>query len=230
MTIEVSKRTGANLIETVDGVKDVVEQLKQTWPATRRGHLHAGQVEDHPPDAGRAAELGHHRRAARRRHHPVRARLPRLAVHRHRHPGLVPRRHPRPAARRPDRQHRRAVLADPRRRHAGRRRHHRVGIRRAAHVGRHAAARGLFARRQAHGRPGDRRDRDARRRLLAAAVLAGHRRRVHEIHADHADRDAVGLARGGAVLHADARRAARPRRAGAARRARRRTAASTCAR
>jgi multidrug efflux pump len=33
MTIEVSKRTGANLIETVDGVKKTVEMLKKTWPA-----------------------------------------------------------------------------------------------------------------------------------------------------------------------------------------------------
>ena len=32
MTIEVSKRTGANLIETVDGVKWVIEQIKSTWP------------------------------------------------------------------------------------------------------------------------------------------------------------------------------------------------------
>ena len=32
MTIEVSKRTGANLIETVDGVKAVVDQVKKTWP------------------------------------------------------------------------------------------------------------------------------------------------------------------------------------------------------
>ena len=32
MTIEVSKRTGANLIETVDGVKKVVETLRPTWP------------------------------------------------------------------------------------------------------------------------------------------------------------------------------------------------------
>src|SRR5438477_3589347 len=32
MTIEVSKRTGANLIETVDGVKYLVEQLKRQWP------------------------------------------------------------------------------------------------------------------------------------------------------------------------------------------------------
>lgn len=32
MTIEVSKRTGANLIQTVDGVKQAVERMKQTWP------------------------------------------------------------------------------------------------------------------------------------------------------------------------------------------------------
>jgi multidrug efflux pump len=32
MTIEVSKRTGANLIQTVDGVKAVVDQIKKTWP------------------------------------------------------------------------------------------------------------------------------------------------------------------------------------------------------
>src|SRR3954447_23903505 len=32
MTIEVSKRTGANLIETVDAVKYVVAQLQKTWP------------------------------------------------------------------------------------------------------------------------------------------------------------------------------------------------------
>src|SRR6476659_7952483 len=32
MTIEVSKRTGANLIETVDGVKKVIERLQPTWP------------------------------------------------------------------------------------------------------------------------------------------------------------------------------------------------------
>jgi multidrug efflux pump len=34
MTIEVSKRTGANLIETVDAVKATVERLKATWPAS----------------------------------------------------------------------------------------------------------------------------------------------------------------------------------------------------
>ena len=212
MTIEVSKRTGANLIETVDGVKLVVERHEADLAGSAAGLLHAGQIQDHPADAGRPAELGHHRRAAGRDHHPVRARLPRLAVHRHRDPGLVPRGRARAAARRAHRQHRGAVLAHPRGRHAGRRRDHRVGIRRAAHVRRHAAARGLFARRQAHGRPGDRRDRDARRRVLAAPVLARHGRRVHEVHADHADRDTVGVACGRAVLHADARRAARPRR------------------
>ena len=34
ITIEVSKRTGANLIETVDATRKVVEELKKTWPAT----------------------------------------------------------------------------------------------------------------------------------------------------------------------------------------------------
>lgn len=34
MTIEVSKRTGANLIETVDGVKAAVEKMKATWPGS----------------------------------------------------------------------------------------------------------------------------------------------------------------------------------------------------
>ena len=34
ITIEVSKRTGANLIETVDATRSVVEQLQKTWPAT----------------------------------------------------------------------------------------------------------------------------------------------------------------------------------------------------
>ena len=32
MTIEVSKRTGANLIEVVDTVKYIVAQLQRTWP------------------------------------------------------------------------------------------------------------------------------------------------------------------------------------------------------
>ncbi|MFL5093496.1 MAG: efflux RND transporter permease subunit, partial [Xanthobacteraceae bacterium] len=34
MTIEVSKRTGANLIETVDAVKAIVQELQKTWPAS----------------------------------------------------------------------------------------------------------------------------------------------------------------------------------------------------
>jgi hypothetical protein len=49
----VSKRTGANLIETVDGVKKAVEMLQADLAGRRRDVLHPGQVEDHPPDAGR---------------------------------------------------------------------------------------------------------------------------------------------------------------------------------
>ena len=36
IAIEVSKRTGANLIETVDIVKYVVGQLRQAWPGSHR--------------------------------------------------------------------------------------------------------------------------------------------------------------------------------------------------
>ncbi len=71
-------------------------------------------------------------------------------------------------------------------------------------------ARGLCARRHPHVRPGDGGHPHPHRRLLAAAVLARHRRPVHEVPADHADRDAVGLAGDGADLHADARRDDRP--------------------
>ena len=57
MTIEVSKRSGANLIETVDGVKYVVERLKEDLAGRGAGLLHPGQIQGHPPDAGRPAEL-----------------------------------------------------------------------------------------------------------------------------------------------------------------------------
>ena len=42
MTIEVSKRTGANLIETVDGVKQLVAQMQKTWP----GAVKVGYTQD----------------------------------------------------------------------------------------------------------------------------------------------------------------------------------------
>ena len=42
MTIEVSKRTGANLIETVDGVKQIVARLQKTWPEG----VHVGYTQD----------------------------------------------------------------------------------------------------------------------------------------------------------------------------------------
>src|SRR3974390_677442 len=44
MTVEVSKRTGANLIETVDAVKAVIAQLQKTWP----GSVHVTFTQDKP--------------------------------------------------------------------------------------------------------------------------------------------------------------------------------------
>src|SRR5829696_1417561 len=42
MTIEVSKRTGANLIETVDGVKAAVEKMKMNWPEDLQNSVATG--------------------------------------------------------------------------------------------------------------------------------------------------------------------------------------------
>ena len=97
MTIEVSKRTGANLIETVDGVKHTDRATSQDLPARTAHHLHARQVEGDPADAVRSAELGRDRRSARRGDHFVRARLPRFAVYRHRDSRFLPCRRARPA-------------------------------------------------------------------------------------------------------------------------------------
>jgi multidrug efflux pump len=48
IAIEVSKRTGANLIETVDQVKAVTE-VQEVFARRHRGQLQPGQVEGHPP-------------------------------------------------------------------------------------------------------------------------------------------------------------------------------------
>jgi multidrug efflux pump len=58
VTIEVSKRTGANLIETVDGVKQRSSAAGDLAGIGRR-HLHPGQVESSSADAGRPAEQRH---------------------------------------------------------------------------------------------------------------------------------------------------------------------------
>jgi multidrug efflux pump len=141
MTIEVSKRTGANLIETVDGVKLVVEKLKQQWPEG----LQVSYTQDKSKlirqmlaDLQNSVITGVLLVAiiilfalGFRASLFIGIAIPasflagvlglQLA-------GLTG-------------QHRGAVLAHSRGRHAGRRRDHRVGIRRAPHGRRHAAAR-----------------------------------------------------------------------------------------
>ncbi len=140
MTIEVSKRTGANLIETVDGVKAAVETLRKTWPepvqvtfTQDKSKVIRQMLADLQNSVATGVllvvviilfALG------------FRASLfIGIAIPASFLAGVLG-----PAARRPDGQHRGAVLADPRGRHAGRRRHHRLGIRRAPDVGGHAAA------------------------------------------------------------------------------------------
>jgi multidrug efflux pump len=213
MTIEVSKRTGANLIEVVDTVKYIITQMQRTWPEA----VHVTFTQDKSKvirqmlgDLQNSVATGVLLVAV--------IILFALGFRASLFIGIaIPASFSRAPCSWPgSRSISWCCSRYPCRRHAGRRRHHCLGIRRAPHVGRHAAEAGLCGGRQPHVGAGDRGDRDPRRCLLAAAVLAGHRRRVHEIHADHADRHAVGVARGGAVLHAHAWRVARPRRAGGA--------------
>ncbi len=140
MTIEVSKRTGANLIETVDAVKAAVEALQKTWPEA----VHVTFTQDKSKvirqmlgDLQNSVITGVLLVAVvilfvlgLRASLFIGIAIPASFL-----AGVLG-----PAARRADGQHRRAVLADPRRRHAGRRRHHRLGIRRAADGGGHGAA------------------------------------------------------------------------------------------
>ncbi len=205
IAIEVSKRTGANLIETVDGVKAAAEEFKSLLPGRRPGHLQPGQVQGHPHDARGPAELGADRGDPGLHRHPVFPRYPLLGADRPGDSDLVPDRHPGAFGRRLHGQHRRAVQPDPRGRHARRRRDHRDRICRTAHDGGHGLRPGFRGSGAAHVRPGRRGDGDPHRGLFAAAVLAGHRRRVHGLSPDHADRDAFGLDSLRAVLRADAR-------------------------
>ncbi len=200
MTIEVSKRTGANLIETVDAVKAAVEKQKATWPASVQLSFTQDKsktIRQMLADLQNSVATGV---LAGRRDHLVCAWFSRLDLHRHCDPGVVSGRCAGASAGGIDGQYRGAVLADPRGRHVGRRCNYRVGVRRAPHGGGHGPERGLPPCCQAHVRPGDRGNRNSYRSLFAADVLAGHRRRVHEISADHTDRDALGVVGGRSVL------------------------------
>ncbi|MDZ7748444.1 MAG: hypothetical protein U5K43_06030 [Halofilum sp. (in: g-proteobacteria)] len=122
-----------------------------------------------------------------------------------------------------DDEHRRAVQPDPGGRHAGRRRPSSPPSSPTAKWPRARAARGLCASAAKRMALADHRlDRHDARRVPAAAVLAGHGRRVHEVPADHGHRHAAGLAGDGAGVHRRrSARAHRPRSRGRARRRRR---------
>ena len=159
IAIEVKKRIGANVVETIEGAKAVADEFvpEQAGAARPGGDLHAGQVDLRQPAAERPAEPRADRRHPGLHRHPLRAVGPRLAADRPGHPVVLPDGHPAAGADGLHDQHDRAVLADPGGRHAGRRRDHRHRICRAAHVGGHAQGAGLRGGRQAHGRSGHRR-------------------------------------------------------------------------
>ena len=103
-------------------------------------------------------------------------------------------------------QHRGAVQPHHGDRHAGRRRHHPGRVRRSLHAERHGPPHRLCRGDQAHGLADLLLHHHHHRRLRADGVLARHHRRVHEVPADHAVGDAVRLAADGDDLHSLHRR------------------------
>ncbi len=142
MTIEVSKRTGANLIETVDAVKAVVETQKADLAGAAcsvsftqdKSKIIRQMLADLQNSVATGVllvvviilfALGFRASLFIGIAIPASFLAGVLGLQL---AGLTD-------------QHRRAVLAHPRGRHAGRRRHHRLGIRRAPHGGRHGRRR-----------------------------------------------------------------------------------------
>ena len=125
IAIEVKKRIGANLIDTLGKVKEVADGYVKAMPEGMQRHLHAGQVGLRQPAARRPAEPRHDRRDPGVHRHPLCAVRPRLAADRPGDPFILPDRHIAAGDDGLHDQHDRAVQPDPGGRHAGRRRHHR---------------------------------------------------------------------------------------------------------
>ena len=206
ISLEVKKRTGENIVETVNAVKALVEQERKDWPAaitvtfsgddSRNIRNMLTDLQNNVLSAVLlvmiiiVAALG------------VRNRYP----GRGRHSGIVPDRYSGTRRIRSYGQHRRAVRSNSVGRPACRRRHSRYRIRRPENDRRGAAHQSIRGGRQADVLADHRVDRDYACRLPSSAVLAGYRRRVYEIPADHADRDAYRFAGDGACIRAHARR------------------------
>jgi multidrug efflux pump len=195
IAIEVKKRIGANIVETIDGAKKVADEFVKTAPE--------GMVVTYTQDKS----VFVNQLLSDLQNHVLIAVILCFAADRHCHSRLLPDGHIGAGADGIYDQHDRAFQPDPRGRDAGGRCDHRDGVRRAAHVGRHAARAGIRACGQTHGGAGDRGDHDPHRGLFATAVLAGHHRRFHEIPADHANRHAGGIYGLCADLRTDAWRA-----------------------
>jgi multidrug efflux pump len=82
IAIEVKKRIGANVVETIEGAKKVADDFVAEYKKTHAGpsgDLHAGQVRLRQPASERFAEPRADRRHPRVHRHPLRAFGPRLA-------------------------------------------------------------------------------------------------------------------------------------------------------
>ena len=174
LALEIKKRSGANIIETVAAVRAVIDEAQADWPDTRADRLYAGRKragENHAQRSGGKCDCRRDPGDDRDRlgaWHPVGAAG--WAGHSGGVSGgcdstFVDGLHDEPC---------RAVLADPRGGDAGGRRHRDYRTGRPAAARRRYAQSGLYLCRQAHGLADHRIDRDHAVGVLSAAVLDRH--------------------------------------------------------
>ena len=185
VALEISKRTGRNIIETIQKVRDLVEAERRDWPAGI--HVAFSQdkstnittmLRDLQNNVLSAVILGDDRRRG-----GIGAALGRPC--RRGHSRLLPERHLGSGRGGPHHQHRRPLQLDPGGRHAGGRGHRGHRIRRSQDDRRLGTPRRLCLGGQTHELADHRRHRDDAGGLPALGLLAGPGGRVHEVPAHH---------------------------------------------
>ena len=199
VALEVSKRIGTNIIDTIAEVRALVESEREAWPSSIRVNYSQDKSED---IRTMLKDLQNNVIAAVLLVMiVVVAWLAQRCSGRGSDSRLVSGRHHGPGAHRIDHQHRGVVLVDHGGRDAGRRRDCGDRARRPENGGRTRAPGSLRGGGATHVLANHRRHRHHSRRLYAVAVLAGDSGRVHEISPHHIDRNPGCLAGDGAYFY-----------------------------
>ena len=200
LALEVKKRSGANIIDTVAATKAVMDELAIDWPETVDVTYLQDQSNRCEP-AVRSGSQRHRRRGPGDDRDRLRTGIAVGDPGGVGHSGGVPGGRHRVAGDRGDHEHRGPVQLDPGGRHVGGRGHRDDRVGGPPFAGRGRPARRLCVRGQAHGLAHHRIHRHHVVGVLSAAVLDRHGGRVHEVPAHHGDPDAVRILVHGADLH-----------------------------